>query len=97
MQIIAVHKGLRGDFRVVAVSTCVEETFIVWIFAGIEDVVAFCASTERSHVAGNVWPQGFALTIGWYSDRGRRDVGKTDCQSALFKYIGDLLLPRMKI
>jgi hypothetical protein len=60
LQIVAVDKGLRGDFRVVAMSTCVEETFVVRILARIEDVVTFCAGTKRCHtvarsVSGDVW------------------------------------------
>jgi hypothetical protein len=51
LQIVAVYEGLRGDFRVVAMSACVEKTFVVWILAWIENVVAFCAGTKGCHAA----------------------------------------------
>ena len=43
LQVVTVDEWLWCDFRVVAVSTCVEKTLIIWILTGIEDIVAFCA------------------------------------------------------
>ena len=49
LQVVTIDYCLGCDFRVVAMSTSVEETFVVWILAGIEDVVALCAGSEGCH------------------------------------------------
>jgi hypothetical protein len=48
-EIVPVDERVLCDFAVVAVSTCVEEAFVVGVFAGVEDVVTVLAGPERSH------------------------------------------------
>jgi hypothetical protein len=48
-EIVPVDERVLCDFAVVAVSTGVEETFVVGVFAGVEDVVTVLAGPERGH------------------------------------------------
>ena len=48
-QVVAVNQGVHGDFGIIAVSTRIEQTFVIWVFAGIEDVIAVLTGTERGH------------------------------------------------
>ena len=49
VQTVAINDSLGGKFRVVTVTTSVEETFAFDVLTGIENVVAFCARSEGCH------------------------------------------------